>query len=387
MNPSLEAILHSGQTVALDVSRASAQLADKDLMFKARGMNRVIIFKYPSFETPDNPFMAAAARGFAPAPRRAIIGRRPIRTAIFLPHNAEEPESGGFALFIDEPQSAPLLVEHLGLGGEREEPYKHDWLILKTLMELPSLDPFLVENAFRQHGITVHKAYLQIDPKDADFIRETIADKVKPIIARAFGKSDPGRLETRARKFIDSIWDDTQAESSQFITAFGIKPEEAPAIFSAWKGVAFFGYEFDRNRTELKDMMSWLSCSLSLPLDRRQLPDAAKQQVKMLRDSIRDAARVILQNMFDIFGRYDQGYADLISRNDPKAFREFLLEAPKHYWALGAANSAMAQSLVTWRRYMQYSRDGQLPYEALDRLFQVCNKVLKGQAGDVGDLA
>ncbi|MFX6277432.1 hypothetical protein ABTF87_19215, partial [Acinetobacter baumannii] len=89
--------------------------------------------------------------------------------------------------------------------------------ILRLLMDLPSLDPFLVENAFRQAGIEAHPAYLAIDHEDADVIRESIADKVKPIIARAGGRLDPAKLDGRARRFVDAIWDDSQTDASQFI--------------------------------------------------------------------------------------------------------------------------------------------------------------------------
>ncbi|MGQ3031564.1 MAG: hypothetical protein ACT60Q_24740, partial [Ferrovibrionaceae bacterium] len=65
---------------------------------------------------------------------------------------------------------------------------------------------------------------------------------------------------------------------------------------------------------------------------------------------------------------------------------DFLLHAPNHFWTLGACNAAMAQAITTWRRYMRFSRGGALTFEHLERLFQVCNKILKGQSGGVGDL-
>ncbi|MFX4462413.1 hypothetical protein ABTA61_19450, partial [Acinetobacter baumannii] len=91
-------------------------------------------------------------------------------------------EGGGFALFADDPDAQPLMVRHIGLAPEGDPAHADDWRILRLLMDLPSLDPFLVENAFRQAGIEAHPAYLAIDHEDADVIRESIADKVKPII-------------------------------------------------------------------------------------------------------------------------------------------------------------------------------------------------------------
>lgn len=387
MTPSLEAILLSGQTVALNVAKASAGVAEREFLFKCRGLNRTVIFKYPNFDAHENPFASAASRRSGGTVRRSFaVGRRPIRTAIYIPHDAGEVEGGGFALFADDPDAQPLMVRHIGLAPEGDPAHADDWRILRLLMDLPSLDPFLVENAFRQAGIEAHPAYLAIDHEDADVIRESIADKVKPIIARAVGRLDPAKLDGRARRFVDAIWDDSQTDASQFITAFGITEAEAPAIFSAWKGVAFFAYEFDKNRAELKQLMAWLASKQSLPVDSRLLPDTDRHLVGMLRDSIRDSAKTVVTSMIEVLKRYDEGYATLIDQNDPRVFRDFLLHAPNHFWTLGACNAAMAQAITTWRRYMRFSRGGALTFEHLERLFQVCNKILKGQSGGVGDL-
>ena len=380
MNPSLEAVLFSAPTISFHVIKMSAELPPEKRLFKMDSLNNTIIFKYPNFDITEQNLVSI------PGLEDLTGGKQvnAVRTALYVPKDPKDLKLGGYGLYADQPDFKELMLRHCGLDMDKAEA-EHDVMILRVLAATPSLDPFIVNECFLQNGIKVDPAYVAIAEADTARIRHIVGEKVKPIVAKAMAVTNPVEVVSKTRRFIDSIWDPTLDEALLFIQAFGISREEAPTVFGAWKGIAFFQNEFSQSRQRIGRVTDWLKSEDSKPREWRQLTRDEKQQIEMFRKSIHSKIGIILGNISDVFSLYEESYKKFIDESNPRHFRDFLFKANQYYWTLGACNGVLEQIAMTWRRYYRATEGrGQLNFDQLERMFKVCDAVLRSRANDKG---
>lgn len=376
MTPNLEAIVFAAPTVSFRVYEISKDLPEEERLFEKEALNNCVIFKYPNFDTASENL--AAIPGLEDlTPGKSVL---PVRTGIFLPKDQTDPRLGGYGIFTDQPDFDELLKRHAGLDGKEEEESR-DYQIIKILSQTPSLDPFIISESFGAFGLKVNPAYLTIADKDTANIRAIITAKVMPVVQRAFEMTNDDAVSQKSRKFVDAIWDPTLSEARLFIQAFGIKADDAPEVFGAWKGVAFFQNEFSQNRALVDKFEKWLDSDRAKPKDWQSLTSDEKQQIEMFRSSLRQRVRTLRRNVDDIFILYENSYLKFLDEDDPRYFRDFLFKANQYYWTLGACGGVLEQVVMTWRRYFSRADStGRLTFDLLERLFKVCESILKSRA-------
>jgi len=374
MNPTLETVLYSSPTVAFNVNSLSRKMAPKDMLFHNSSMNNTIIFKYPNFDVSEGGIVenigSHGGRGNS------------VHTAIFIPRNADDLLAGGFGAFMDDDNLSEILHQYLGLDPD-DEGSVHDMKILNLLKNIPSLDPYLLEDCFSEAKLDVNQAYFDISSDERSFVRNMITEKVKPIVFKALGVDDGAKINTQLTKFIDAIWDTSMHETEVFINAFGIKKDQVNEVFGAWKGITFYLHEFLERRDRIVSLHEWLQSKNSLPADYGRLKTAEKQQVDMFRKDVGNSIALVQNNAHEIFNVYDHSYQNFIENNEPKYFRDFLFKAHDYYWTLGACNGVLSQVCTTWERYYHNSKktNYRLNNEVLIRMLRVCDALLKSHAG------
>lgn len=380
MNPSLEAVLFSAPTVSFHVAEVSRDLPEERRLFKNQTLNSTIVFKYPNFDTTEQDLVAI------PGLEDLSSGNahQPVRTAIYVPKDPGEMRLGGYGLYVDQPEFKELALRHVGLDVESTES-EHDMQIIRILASTPSLDPFIVTEGFAAAGVKIDQAYVAIAEGDTARIRAIIGEKVSPIVAKAMAINNPAEVVTKTKRFIDSIWDPSLDEALLFIQAFGISRDEAPTVFGAWKGIAFFQNEYAQSKDRIYQVARWLASDNAKPREWRALNQHERQQIDMFRNSVRSKIQTVMQNITDIFEVYEESYTKFIQDDEPRHFRDFLFKANQYYWTLGACNGVLEQVAMTWRRYYRATEGkGQLPFDMLERLYKVCDAVLRSRAGEKG---
>eukprot|EP00752_Nemacystus_decipiens_P001123 g1123.t1 len=379
MNPTLEAVLFATPTIALNLNRLSRNVGDGRRLFGTQSLNNTIIFKYPNFDVAQD-----AGTDSIPGLDDFIGEKRTskaIRTAIFVPKDEGDLRLGGFGLYTDDEKFAEMSERYLGFHNDSETA-EHDSRHLAVLDSCPSFDPFLLKEAFDLEGLEVDQAYLEISETEAADVRHLIQTKLKPIVAKALGITNEGKLEKSSRQFLTEIWDPQAETGAHFIAAFGIEPKDAPKVFSAWKGVAYFDNEFNRRQDESRKMVKWLKSELSLPSDFPKLTSHEKQQFEMFRRSVTNKVLNVSNNIAVILSRYHAAYDKFIAESNPREFQGFLMGADRYYWTLGGCNGVLAQVLTTWRRYMQTTTNGRLGYDKAERLMKVCDAILRARSDE-----
>lgn len=378
MTPTLESVLFASPTVAMSINRLSRDLAEEAKLFRNSTLNTTVIFKYPNFDAAQDP-----SGDIIPGLEDLVESSKqnPVRTAIYVPKDAADLRIGGFGLFTDDEKFKEQAERYIGLKIA-EEAAAEDVNTLRILENCPSLDPFLVREAFDLAEVEVDNAYVSISDVEARQVRDRIQMKVRPIVAKALGISHEGRIEKTSREFLETIWDPSASSGSMFISAFGIDGKDAPKVFSSWKGVAFFDNEFNIRQTDFKKLTAWLKSDLSMPVDYAKLTQAEKQQLDMFRKSVTQKIKNVSLNITAVLGKYQLSYDNFIQHDRPSEFRRFLIGAEQYYWTLGGCNGVLAQVVNTWRRYMQTASAGRLNFDVLDRLYKVCDAILRSRSDD-----
>ena len=381
LSPILDQIMHGGPSTALNVSKVTRSLADGDRFFKTSALNRCIIFKYPNFTVE----IAGEGKTNFADKDAALSDERPVETAIYIPNDEEFLQDGGYAIYIRQKASEDLLEQYVGVSTKsNSEAMTSDLAKLKIIDEIPSLDPFLLKTAFERDKIDINPAYLSVGAKEEAAIKRVISDKVRPIVSKALGFEAKSGVD-KAQRFIDAIWDPTIPEAALFIEAFKIEKSEVGNVFSAWKGVSFYQYQFARNRVLIAEILMWFKSEQSVPIDFRQNKHYAEQQ-KMFKASIQKRMINILSQINQIFKDFDGCYSNFIEAGDPVPFRNFLVTSHSRYWLLGYCCTCLVHCRNIFERFMDVSIKGQLTFEQINEMLTNMDGTLSSQSATSSDL-
>ena len=222
---------------------APAQPAAPALLFQSRSLNFSIFIKEPA---KNKPGMFAAAPG------------KTLRTRIYFPYNRDRPGEGGVSIDSRDPRLDDALKNVAGLDKkERPETYEHDKRILRILDDLPSLDPFLLKDRFRQAALEVPARYLHIQPEEWDAIRAFVHEQFM-IVAKVIFPGDDSQMAEKAEQLTQQLWDLRDLEHLAALTkVFGLDPQRTEEIFYSWKGVIYYDYDYDRLKPRISSLFTW----------------------------------------------------------------------------------------------------------------------------------
>lgn len=382
LTPMLDQILNGGPSTALNVSKLTRSLTEGDPFFQTSALNRCIVFKYPNF----NVEIAADNATNYSDKDSALSEDRPVETAIYIPNDEEFPQDGGYAIYMRQKGSEELLQRYVGVSADASsDAMKNDLVKLSMIDEIPSLDPFLLKTAFERDKIEINPAYLAMGSGEEGAIKRVISDKVRPIVGKAMGGGGGGGQD-KSQRFIDAIWDPSIPEAGLFIQAFKIEESQVGNVFSAWKGVSFYQYQFARNRGLIAEILKWYKSEQSIPIDFRANKHFAEQQ-NMFKARIQKKMINIVSNINQIFKDFDACYANFIDKGDPVPFRNFLISSHFRYWILGYCCTSLIHCRNIFERFMEAGIKGQLTFEQMNEMLTNMDGSLSSQSDVSSDLS
>lgn len=324
------------------------------LLFETRSLNYSIFIKEP-------------ARGnqpgtFAPAPGKTL------RTRIYFPYNRDRPGEGGVSIDSRDPRLDEALQGVAGLDKKaRPETYDHDKKIIRILDELPSLDPFLLKDRFRQATLEVPAAYLHIQPAEWEAIRTFVHDQFM-IVAHVIFPGQDEQMAEKAEQLTQQLWDLRDLDHLAALTkVFGLDPQRTEEIFYSWKGVIYYDYDYDRLKPKISALFTWFDQG-SAPKDfckpevERELGRRRTAIKNFIKSAVGETEKHIsaYHRCFDLFFR---------ERKTASDFVHFLQSAPRNFYSLGEAISKLSHSIVLWDRGTQNFPGRLLPSDSLLELF------------------
>ncbi|HEV2563391.1 MAG TPA: hypothetical protein VGT78_14740 [Rhizomicrobium sp.] len=92
-----------------------------------------------------------------------FVNPKPVALKVIVPFDSSDLRVGGKSIFYGQ-RSCAVIIRQVGNYGDKTP--ARDLATLQLLDSLPSLDPFLLREQFRGHGISVADCYLEISRAD-----------------------------------------------------------------------------------------------------------------------------------------------------------------------------------------------------------------------------
>lgn len=362
VSPILEQILYGGSSVSMNLIAITRDIPEENRLFRAQGLNKAILFKYPNFDEGTDDY----ASPIADDEQDDEIASRPVETGIYIPHSVDHAEGGGVAIYLRARNSGVLLGEQFGLSEATNEAAAADLRTLALIDSVPSLDAFLLKACFESEKVAADKRHWAIGETEDQQLRRLIRARIEPIVRKAIDGSGTGGQGIE--RFLEAIWNPDLEEAGLFVSAFGIERSEADAIFSAWKGTTFYEYQLRRIAPRARIVLNWLKSRECIPVDIR-MHKPYETQLLMHIEKVGKLLETTLMDIRQILADYETSFSALMA-GEPEPFRDYLRKIRSHYWLLGYCVSALTSVAHLDARCMKNNPQRKLYFETTHKLLR-----------------
>lgn len=274
---------------------------------------------------------------------RELVPRIPrVATKVILPIDHSDLSVGGQFFFVGQTGYEQVLKH---VAAQRGEVDKHDRRLLEVLDTLPSLDPFLMRERLRQEGYEPAQCYFELSEADTERIYGFLRVEIEPLIGASFGDLDVA-LDHKTAKFASKILDDANDEEMEPLRlSLGMsKPEFEEGVF-CWKGFIYYKWSLNQVLPSVRSVAD----ELAAVRPSGHLSNDQRAYVARVRGDLQKAIVEACRTVNATLNVYDRAFHDLARNGQPKAFREFLLQAPAMFYALGERLGAVQHIVSFWR--------------------------------------
>ncbi len=366
INPILDHIAQGGHNVTLDALQCGDDLRDEERLFRSTSLNRSILFKFPmnargiAYDDPDQD------ENFG-------LEERPLDTAVYVPDDEKNKYGGGFAIYLRQRGFLRLLQNHVGIGLDlASEASVHDLRVLTLIDRLPSLDPFLLKSQCDIEGVPLHESYVAIAPSDEKRIRERLARRLRPIVQKAMPEGCERSTNESVERFLDAIWSPWLPEASLLMSAFKIQSHQANAVFTGWKGIGYYEFQFERSSRVIARFIRWLNTRDSEPVDMIG-GSLGWEQLKMHKQRTSIQLRRLIMVIRKHLDEYEEAYDYFIDREDPLPLRRFLGSAYSRYWDFGFCINALHHIAAVYNRLTDRGTKTSLRFEEVSHIVTIAD--------------
>ena len=318
---------------------------EPELFFKNKPLNNIVLIKDTVPET-------ERANKLAPS----------VGTKLYFPFNETNIYEGGRTIFLHDKQVEAAICERFGEGAIDKDALASDLRIMTIMNRLPSLDPFLLKDVFIRQKIPVNNTYFDVSEETWNQIETFMLQRFEPLVRAAFPDTDSS--DDKARQLIDKIWEARDLEALQpLITAFRLPQVEALDIFSSWRGIVYYSYQYQRQQPAMIELIKWLAAN-EAPV--AGVTAAETKEMATLMASIKTQLRKEWQTTETIVKDYEDSYnkmfRDKISSTE---FLNFLRNSNKTYWEIGNSLGKITHATYCWDVLTSRHKERKLPWVQL----------------------
>jgi hypothetical protein len=271
---------------------------------------------------------------------------RPNATKVIIPFERSDLGLGGQSFFVGQRGWIDLLRE----ACNDHTDMARDLTTLRLIDQLPSLDPFLLREHLRRHGMLVAPAYFALSSADMEQMQSFVSVQISRLINLAFqesGRVVPGAYAARlVEALLSTDIDDRLEPLRETLVMDGESFKEG--VFS-WKGFLYYKWMLTRLWPELNTVGGELA---RLTITGNRDAETARY-VEETRQRLRQGIVVERKAITRALDVYDRAFEELIENGRPQAFREFLLRAPDMFLSLGEKVGVIAHIASFWRYRFQ----------------------------------
>lgn len=266
---------------------------------------------------------------------------RPTATKIIIPFDRTDLGLGGQSFFVGQRGWADLLREACNDTTEMVR----DIATLRMIDMLPSLDPFLLREHLRRHGMNIAPCYFALSQGDVEQMEGFVSSEISRLIALAYrhtGRAAAAHVARLVEALLSTDVDERLEPLRETLVMEGESFKEG--VFS-WKGFLYYKWMLMRLWPRLAAVsgeIGQLVIGGARDTETARYLDEAR---KRLQAGVMLECKAV-QRTIQI---YDDAFEDLIENGKPQAFREFLLRAPDLFVTLGEKVGVISHIATYWR--------------------------------------
>lgn len=284
---------------------------------------------------------------------------RAAATKIMAPIDGKDLKLGARFLMVGQKDFDQSADEMFGQGVK---PGSRDRQVLELIDELPSLDPFLVREHLKRHGIEPARGYFAISDADVERMHAFVRGEVTALVSLSSSQSgDTAQAASRLVEKLLSNAPDAGFEPLKEVLRLSDK-DYADGVFG-WRGFLYYKWVLAELTPRMSEVLTEVLLVQAMgprtPESSKYLPDAKKRLQVAIGKAV-DGVNAML-------GVYDTAYKSLTLDGQPTAFRDFLLAAPAMFMSLGEQSGAVQHIVSFWRyRFPKGRRSAVSPDELMD---------------------
>jgi hypothetical protein len=336
--------------------RVLAQNPNANLFFRNKALNAIVLIKDA---IPEN---------------ERMTGMPSVGTKLYFPFNEANIYEGGRTIFLSGKGVEGAIIDYCGEGAVTKDSIAQDMRIMSMLDRLPSLDPFLMKDVFLREKMTMDEAYFEVSAEAWEEIECFMLQKFEPLIQAAF--PDAKSSEDKARQLIDKIWEARDLDALMpLVEAFRLPKERALEIFSSWKGIVYYSFQYTREQSRFISLIKWIKDNEAPVVG---IPAAELKEIMTLLTQVRDQLRIEWQKTDEIVRAYQSSYDKMFKDRIGSAdFLAFLKNSDKTYWEIGNSLGRVDHATYCWDAMSSRYADRKLPWAARQEVVRLLAKVLE----------
>ena len=287
-----------------------------------------------------------------PDERYLFNGAPTSATKIIVPFHTAELGLGARALFVGQRGWQDMLRELC----RDDRAFLRDIKLVELLDVLPSLDPFLLREHFKTHGIDIASCYFAISPADCERMQAFVSDEIAKLIRLAYrNKQDSGDEAAKLVQILLSTQIDERLEPLR-ITLNLEGDAYREGVFS-WKGFLYYKWMLSELWPKLAGVVTDLQKIRLGGLGDPDLTIYMDGAIRRLTQAIGAHRAEVLEAL----SLYDEAFEELTANGRAAPFRDFLLKAPTMFSMLGERIGAISHIASFWRYRFPEGSDHAIP--------------------------
>lgn len=286
--------------------------------------------------------------------RSYVMSNQPVVTKILIPLAEEDLALGGHAVFVEEIGFANKIRSHFEIA---DDPHLTDLdlLRLRELASIPSFDPFLLSERFRNHPRPVADCYFDITEDESRRMIDSVAGQILGVVALAFGDGEKrGKDDARAMNFARQLLSSEDNGKLEFLRlSLDMSPAEFKSGIFGWKGILYYRWCMTETLNAVKDFLRQLSDLTIVNANQTEMVE-----LEHMRRTIISETRARWSNLTMIMQEYETVFARFCAGEDARGFQDFLLKAPNLFYDIGSDLSVVSHIPGYWRYWDDQNAKG-----------------------------
>ncbi len=296
--------------------------------------------------------------------RPYVMSSQPVVTKILVPLAHDDLALGGHAVFVEEIGFANKMRT---LFERRDEPHLMDLdlMRLRELAALPSFDPFLLAERFRDHVRPIDDCYFNITDAEVERMEQSVATQIVSVVALAFGTTDADRDDERAMRFTRQLLSgDLDGRMQALRKSLDMTEIEFKTGIFGWKGILYYRWSMSEALAALKAFITELKAVTIVGAS-----DHEFNELQHMRRAIIEETRNRWKSLTSVMDEYELVFGRFCRGEDANGFRNFLLKAPSLFYDVGSDLSVVSHVPGFWSYWSRQNSKGFLQAREAVMLF------------------